>query len=153
MFERVEIRDDEFEEVVKRARANMIIRLANTNHNWTSTLDREIARIVPELKKQDEDTEKPEIGTYNVVSKTIRNGLLLGHRIIDFLNIYCLAKDSSGRFSLDENSFKKVVKELELKYKEKLWVFLVRNEGPVNKMLVASLLRENIHSNKVQILG
>lgn len=153
MFERVEIRDDEFEEVVKRARANMIIRLASTNHNWTSTLDREIARIVPELKKQDEDTKKPEIGTYNVVSKTIRNGLLLGHRIIDFLNIYCLTKDSSGRFSLDENSLKKVIKELELKYKEKLWVFLVRNEGPVNKMLVASLLRENIHSNKVQILG
>lgn len=153
MFERVEIRDDEFEEVVKRARANMIIRLANTNHNWTSTLDREIARIVPELKKQDEDTARPEIGTYNVVSKTIRNGLLLGHRIIDFLNIYCLTKNSSGRFSLDENSLKKVLKELELKNKEKLWVFLVNNEGAVNKMLIASLLCENIHSNKVQILN
>ena len=153
MFERVEIRDDDFREVIDRAGVNIIIRLANIQHNWSSVLDKDIAKKTPELKQLDEETTHPELGTFNKVTKTIRGGFILGHRIIDFMNLYCLTKDSSGKFSLDEKSFISALKELETSHREKLIALLARNEGAVNKPLVHKILQKTIKFNKVQILG
>ena len=153
VFQRIEIRDDDFREVIDRAGVNMVIRLANTQHNWSSILDKDLAKKAPELKQLDEDAKHPELGTFNKVTKTIRGGFILGHRIIDFLNLYCLVKDSSGKFSLDEKSFISALKELEASHREKLIALLVRNEGAVNKPLVHKILQKNITFNKVQILG
>lgn len=153
MFQRIEIKDDDFQEVIDKARVNVLIRLANIQHNWSSLLDKDLARKVPELKKIDEEMNDPQLGSCTKVTKTIKNIYVLGHHVIDFYNLYCLEKDASGKFSLNENYFISALKELEKSHRGKLFAILVKNEGSVSKPLVYKILQETIKFNKVQILG
>ena len=152
MLERIKLKEDNFEELVDKARIGVFIRLANTQHNWLSNADREIVRKLPELKEVDEQTS-PNFGGESYVVKEVVNPFVIGRHHIDCYNCYCLEKDSSGRFILDEKVFKDFLNKLEENKREKIFALVVKNEGAISKALVYKVLQRTIQFNKVWILG
>ena len=151
MVDRIEIKDEDFTELIDKGHVTILIRLANIFQNWGSNLDKKIAKKIPELKEMDESFVDPKLGDSNRIIKTISNPFLIGIRKIDCYNCYCVDKDESGKFILDKNSLKNFLNELEKNKKGQIFTLLVKNEGLISKALVHKILQETIQFNKVWI--
>ena len=138
---------------MNKGHINVVVRLANTNHNWSSTLDKDIARKIPELKDADEYTVDPQLGSNSRVVVKVSNPLLIGGKRIDCFNCYCLEKDEAGKFILNKDFLKSFLKELEKSHREHIFALLVKNEGAVSKTLVYKILEETVQFNKAWILS
>lgn len=149
IYSRVTESKDDIIDLVKNGKVDVFVRLANCSSNWTSSLDKQLAKLFPDFELADID---PKLGEHNSHNKRIQNLFFMGNKIVSFVNAYIYKdKDDRGRYIFDRDSFYKIIKELDENNKGRIICFDLKNEQTINKDKIINKLNSIIKFSKVTV--
>lgn len=149
MFYRITESSENIIDLVKNNRVDVLVRFANCSHNWTSQIDKELAKAFPDFELADVDNE---IGKYNSHDKKIQSLYFIGNKIVTFINAYVYKeKDNRGRYKFDTEAFYKIMKELDENNRGRIICFDFKHETSIDKTKIIKKLNDILKFSKVII--
>lgn len=149
IYQRITESKENIIDLVKNGKVDVLVRLANCSNNWTSQLDKQLAKAFPDFELADNNSK---LGEYNSHNKRIENLFFVGNKIVSFVNAYIYKdKDERGRYIFDRDSFFKIIKELDENNKGRIICFDLKQETTINKDNIINKLNSILKFSKVII--
>lgn len=137
-------------DLANKSRIDIFVRLANTQKNWTSSFDKEIAKTFPKLQSIENGVKC--LGDYDTVRTSVDNLYFIGTKFVTLVNAYVYTnKDSRGRYIFDESAFYKIIEELDKNNPEKIISIDLRFEQTVDKQIIINKLNKILKFSKAII--